>query len=160
MPITIPFTTFNASTNNVTISTTLSGAISGLSGTNKLTSAGDSVPAWPTSPASALKYTGTTGSGHSPQPQRWGVRQGPSGSVTVSIGGLDHFAISTIASPQTVGTPVTGITLTAQDIGNNTVTSFTGTVTYSGSAGITGTLSYIHFGPTDRRQRDAGGGGQ
>ena len=52
---------------------------------------------------------------------------------------MDHFAISAIASPQTAGTAITGITLTAQDINNNTVTSFTGTVTYGGTAGVTGT---------------------
>ena len=53
-------------------------------------------------------------------------------------GDLDHFAITPITSPQTAGTPITGITLTAQDANNVTVTSFTGTVTYSGTAGITG----------------------
>jgi autotransporter-associated beta strand protein len=54
-------------------------------------------------------------------------------------GPLDKFAISTISSPQTVGTPITGITLTAQDAANQTVTSFTGTVTFSGSGGFSGT---------------------
>jgi hypothetical protein len=56
-----------------------------------------------------------------------------------SVGGLDRFAISSIASPQSVGTPITGITLTAQDAANQTVTSFTGTVTFGGTAGVTGT---------------------
>ena len=60
-------------------------------------------------------------------------------TFTVNPGTLDHFAISTITSPQTAGTPITGITLTAQDVNNNTVTSFTTTVAYSGTAGITGT---------------------
>ena len=46
-------------------------------------------------------------------------------------GALDHFDISTISSPQNSGTAITNIILTAQDINNNTVTSFTGTVTYS-----------------------------
>ena len=54
-------------------------------------------------------------------------------------GPLDHFAISAISSPQTVGTPITGITLTAQDASNQTVTSFTGTVTFGGTGGFTGT---------------------
>jgi hypothetical protein len=128
--------TFNASTNNVTISTTLSGAISGLSGTNKLTSASD----FSSGIANLnLKYTGTTGSGTFTATSATGSKTGTSNSVTISIGGLDHFVISAISSPQTVGTPITGITLTAQDAGNNTVTSFTTTVTYSGTAGITGT---------------------
>lgn len=58
-----------------------------------------------------------------------------------SVGSIvvDHFAISAISSPQTVGTPITGITLTAQNASNQTATSFTGTVTFGGTAGITGT---------------------
>ncbi len=59
--------------------------------------------------------------------------------TTVGPGPLDHFAISTIASPQTVGTPITGITLTAQDAANQTVTSFTGTVSFGGTGGFSGT---------------------
>ncbi len=54
-------------------------------------------------------------------------------------GTLDHFAISAIASPQTVGTAITGITITAQDGSNNTVSGFTGTVTFGGTAGFSGT---------------------
>ena len=56
----------------------------------------------------------------------------------VNPGVLDHFTISTIGSPQTAGTAITGITLTARDANTNTVTSFGGTVTYSGTAGISG----------------------
>ena len=52
---------------------------------------------------------------------------------------MDHFAISVIPSPQTAGTAITGISLAAQDVNNNPVTSFTGTVTYGGTAGVTGT---------------------
>jgi len=59
--------------------------------------------------------------------------------VDSPVGPLDHFAISPIDSPQTVGTPITGITLTAQDADDNTVTSFTGTVTFGGSGGFSGT---------------------
>ena len=38
-----------------------------------------------------------------------------------------------------MGTAITGITITAQDASNNTAASFTGTVTFGGTAGITGT---------------------
>ncbi len=72
-----------------------------------------------------------------------------SSSLIVNPGALDHFAISTISSPQTAGTAITGITLTAKDANNNTVTSFSGggnTVTYSGTAGITGTSSAFTAG--------------
>jgi len=58
--------------------------------------------------------------------------------ITVA-GSVDHFAISAIASPQTVGTPISGLTITAQDAANTTAISFTGTVNFGGTAGITGT---------------------
>ncbi|MCX6879523.1 MAG: autotransporter-associated beta strand repeat-containing protein [Verrucomicrobia bacterium] len=72
---------------------------------------------------------------------------GNTGIITVSGGNViltvsikvDHFAISTIGSPQTAGTAITGITITAQNARNETVTNFTGTVTFSGTAGVTGT---------------------
>ena len=67
-------------------------------------------------------------------------------TATGIAGTLDHFAISSISSPQTSGTAITGITLTAQDVNNNTVTTFTGTVTYSGTAGIAGTSSAFTAG--------------
>jgi len=71
---------------------------------------------------------------------------GNSGAFTVNPGALDHFAISAISSPQTAGTAITGITLTAQDVNNNTATSFTTTVAYSGTAGITGTSAAFTLG--------------
>jgi autotransporter-associated beta strand protein len=54
-------------------------------------------------------------------------------------GPIDKFAITTISSPQTVGSPITGITITAQDASNQTVTSFTGNVTFGGTGGFSGT---------------------
>ena len=54
-------------------------------------------------------------------------------------GPVDHFVISAIGWPQTTGTAITGITLTAQDASNATATSFTGTVTFGGTGGFTGT---------------------
>ena len=61
-------------------------------------------------------------------------------------GPVDHFIISTIGSPQTVGTPITGITLTAQDASNNTATGFTGTVGFSGTGGFSGTSASFTAG--------------
>ena len=43
---------------------------------------------------------------------------GVSGTFTVNPGVLDHFSIATISSPQTAGTAITGINLTAQDVNN------------------------------------------
>jgi len=66
--------------------------------------------------------------------------------VTFIGGMLDHFAISSIASQQTLDTPITGITITAQDAANQTVTSFTGTVTLGGTTGISGTSANFAAG--------------
>jgi len=71
---------------------------------------------------------------------------GTSSTITTGTGSLDHFAISSISSPQTIGTAITGITLTAQDANNNTITSFNGTVAFSGTAGITGTSASFSSG--------------
>lgn len=60
-------------------------------------------------------------------------------SLSAVAGTLHHFAISSIASPQSVGSAITGITITAQNAANETVTSFTGTVEFGGTAGVTGT---------------------
>ncbi len=58
--------------------------------------------------------------------------------VTYIPGNLDHFTISTISSPQTAGWATPNITITAKDSAENTV-AYNGPVTYSGTAGITGT---------------------
>lgn len=62
------------------------------------------------------------------------IGQGSSGP-----GQVDRFEISPIASPQTVGTPITGITITAQDASDATATYFNGTVTFGGTGGFSGT---------------------
>ncbi len=59
-----------------------------------------------------------------------GGKTGTSGAFTVNPGTLNHFAIGPITSPQTGGTPFP-ITITAQDANNNTVTNFTGSVTFT-----------------------------
>jgi len=63
-----------------------------------------------------------------------------------SVGPLDHFAISAIASPQTAGVPITGITITAQDAANLPVASFAGTVIFGGTGGFTGTSASFAAG--------------
>ncbi|MGA1379803.1 MAG: beta strand repeat-containing protein, partial [Chitinophagaceae bacterium] len=90
--------------------------------------------------ASTVWTLGTIAGSNSLQASSTGLIGSPlTFNATGIAGALDHFAISSISSPQTAGTAITGVTLTAQDVYNNTVTSFTGTVTYSGTAGITGT---------------------
>ena len=63
-------------------------------------------------------------------------RTGTSNSFTVGVGSLHHFAVSNITSPKTAGTPFS-TTITAQDIANNTVTSFLSTATLSGFTSTT-----------------------
>ena len=63
----------------------------------------------------------------------YGTVSDQSNYFNVNAGSLDHFAIGVI-STQSAGEPFT-ITVTAQDAWNNTVTSFTGTVSISDSTG-------------------------
>ncbi len=62
-----------------------------------------------------------------------GVENGSSNQFNVTVGSLDHFVISTVAT-QTAGVPFT-ITITAKDIEGNTVTSFAGPVTIGDLSG-------------------------
>jgi hypothetical protein len=64
-----------------------------------------------------------------------------SNQFNVNPASLDHFLVSSIASPQTAGSAFT-ITLTAKDILENTVTGFSGSVNlYTGSGTINPTSS-------------------
>ena len=85
----------------------------------------------------AIRLQHTPGSAWQDQPTFDNVQLMISGGTPSST--VDHFAISTITGTQTVGTPITGITITAQDVANATVTGFTGTVNFAGTAGVTGT---------------------
>jgi ELWxxDGT repeat protein len=60
-----------------------------------------------------------------------GGRTGASNAFNVTAGPLDHFAWNTISSPKSAGTPFT-TTITAQDVANNTVTSFVSTAALTG----------------------------
>jgi autotransporter-associated beta strand protein len=72
------------------------------------------------------------------------------GTLTVGTesgpGPLHHFTITPIGGTQTVGTAITGITITAKDASDNTATGFTGTVSFSGTGGFTGTSSTFSLG--------------
>ena len=120
-------------TGSGTLGGTLTGTIT--SGTSSVTISGVTY----TKAESGVILAATRTSGDS-------LTAGNSSAFTVLPGALDHFAISAISSPQTAGTAITGITLTAQDVNNNTVTSFTTTVAYSGTAGITGTSAAFTSG--------------
>lgn len=66
---------------------------------------------------------------------------GTSNAFNVGAGPLNHFAWSTVASPQPAGNPFS-VTVTAKDVGNNTVTGFTGTANLSGYA-LSGVASSV-----------------
>jgi len=114
---------------------TLSGTLTGIIPTGG-TEVTISTPVYSKSDTMTLTATPTLG--------MTGLTPVTSGDIVFSPGALDHFTITpAITSPQTAGTPITGLTLTALDAYANTCDSganaFTGTVTYSGTAGITGT---------------------
>jgi hypothetical protein len=73
---------------------------------------------------------------------------GTSSPFNVVVGALDHFGISTISSPQNLLTPF-GVTLTAQDTANNTVTGFAGSASLNCGppATTTGTGTLTLFVP-------------
>ncbi|MEI6176222.1 MAG: autotransporter-associated beta strand repeat-containing protein [Verrucomicrobiota bacterium] len=112
------------------------------SGTSTLTitSSGGMVPGTYTLITGGNKITGVApATVHMPTGWSATARVSSNSLLLDVVGPVDHFAISPIATPQTVGTPITGITITAQDTANQTVTTFTGTVNFAGTAGITGT---------------------
>jgi hypothetical protein len=63
-----------------------------------------------------------------------GGHTGVSNPFNVGTGPLHHFGWNTVANPQSANVPFAA-TVTAQDAGNNTVTSFNGTTALSGAFG-------------------------
>jgi len=123
----------DANNNTVTgfTSTVTFGGTAGVTGTSPGFTAGvlSNASVTPTVAGSNLTVTVNDGSGHT----------GSATIATVNPAGINHFAISAISSPQTAGTAFNITTITAQDVNNNTVTGFTSTVTFVGTAGVTGT---------------------
>jgi hypothetical protein len=113
-------TLFDASGDNVTISanaplTTGAGAISGLSGSNKLINASDFVSGVANLTALGLRYTGAVGTSTFTATSASG-KTGTSGSITIDVGELSISAIGT----QTAGIGF-GVTVTALDANGNPV---------------------------------------
>ncbi|WP_166233197.1 hypothetical protein, partial [Aquirufa beregesia] len=86
-------TSFDASSNNITVSTSLSGAITGLSGTNKLSSAGDFSSGVASLTSLGLKYTGAVGSGTFTFTPVSGTAV-TSGSIDINSGSANKFIIT------------------------------------------------------------------
>ncbi|WP_161566872.1 beta strand repeat-containing protein, partial [Aquirufa nivalisilvae] len=123
-------TGFDASTNNITVSTSLTGSISGLSGTNKLNNAGDFVSG--VANISSLTFTGTSGTGTFTFTPASGTAV-TSGSVSIGAGSATKFIV-TGTGTQTAGGSQ-NITITAKDASGNTATAYTGakSITFSGA---------------------------
>ncbi|CAM3893039.1 invasin domain 3-containing protein [Aquirufa aurantiipilula] len=127
-------TGFDASSNNVTVTTSLTGSISGLSGTNKLSAAGDFVNGVANLSSLGLTFTGTAGTGTFTFSPASGLAV-TSSNVSISSGAATRLVITGASSTQTAGA-AQSITITAKDANGNTVTSFTGdkTLVFSGAS--------------------------
>ncbi|MHA8056046.1 hypothetical protein VR611_08880, partial [Aquirufa nivalisilvae] len=125
-------TGFSAAGNNITVTTTLTGAITGLSGTNKLSSAGDFTSGVANLTSLGLTFTGTTGAGTFTFTPVSGTAI-TSSSVTVNSGAATKLVV-TGTGTQTAGGSQT-VTVTAKDASGNTVTTYTGAknITFSGA---------------------------
>ena len=138
-------TNFNASTNNVTVTAVspLTGTVSGIHGSNVFNQASDFSSGVANLTTLGMTYTGNANTGTFSATS--GGKTGTSGSVTIAVGALDHFAF-VAASPQTNGTAFSGTnTLTAQDVGNNTITGFnasTNNVTVTAVSPLTGAVTF------------------
>ncbi|WP_161566850.1 beta strand repeat-containing protein, partial [Aquirufa nivalisilvae] len=125
-------TSFNASGNNITVTTTLTGAISGLSGTDILTNGADFTSGVANLTSLGLKFTGTSGAGTFTFTPASGTAA-TSSSITVSPGAATKFIV-TGTGTQTAGGSQT-VTLTAKDASGNTATGYTGdkSIVFSGA---------------------------
>ncbi|MHA8105416.1 invasin domain 3-containing protein [Aquirufa nivalisilvae] len=139
---------FDASANNVTVTTSLTGAISGLSGTNKLTNAGDFVSGVANLTSLGLKFTGTSGSGSFTFTPASGTAA-TSSSITVSPGAATKLVV-TGTGTQTAGGSQT-VTVTAKDANGNTATTYTGAkdITFSGASTSSSPATVPTVGATD-----------
>ncbi|MDF0694902.1 hypothetical protein PQG20_13445, partial [Aquirufa sp. BABACH-43C] len=126
-------TGFNASANNITVSTTLTGAITGLSGTNILNSAGDFSSGVANLTSLGMIFSGTSGAGTFTFTPVSGTAV-TSGSVTINAGAATKLVV-TGTGTQTAGGAQT-VTVTAQDANGNTASTYTGAknITFSGAA--------------------------
>jgi hypothetical protein len=131
-------TTFNAATSNVTVTTSLSGTITGLggTGTNIMNQAGDFVSGVANLTTLGLKYTGAIGSGtftatsggKSTTSSSIAIVAGTASRLVLRAAGGDSIITLTAGAPQ-------NLVITAKDASGNTVASYAGdkTLTFSGA---------------------------
>jgi hypothetical protein len=122
--------------------------VTSYTGTNALTVSSGTISPTGTTAFTAGVWTGSvtltqTGTGITIS-TTGGGKSGTSSSFTVSPGVLDHFAFNTISSPQAAGTAFS-VTITAKDLGGNTVSSYTGTNALTVSSGTINPTSTAAF---------------
>ncbi|MHA8065002.1 hypothetical protein, partial [Aquirufa aurantiipilula] len=129
-------TGFDASANNITLIPSLSGAISGLSGGNKLTGSGDFVNGVANLTSLGLTFTGVSGTlSITFAPTSGTGIVGP--NITLNPGAATKLVV-TGTGTQTAGAS-NSITITAKDASGNTATGYTGSknLTFSGATSST-----------------------
>src|SRR5205085_1557605 len=134
-------TTFDASANNVTVTTSLTGAITGLSGTNILNNAGDFTSGVANLTSLGLKFTGTAATGTFTFTPASGTAV-TSGNVVMNPGAADATASTltpTSASITADGSSTQVLTVQAKDTIGNNLTTGGSTVTITKQSG-TGTI--------------------
>lgn len=122
-------TTFNAATNNVTITANppLTGTVSGIHGGNVLNQSGDFTSGMANLTSLGITYTGNATSGTFTATS--GGKTGTA-SVTISVGSATQLAFTTSPSNSTAGTAFgTQPVVKVQDTGGNTVTSSSASIT-------------------------------
>ena len=129
-------TAFNAASNNVTITpnSPLTGAVSGLdTPANVLNQAGDFSSGVANLTTLGMTYTGNATTGTFTATS--GGKTGTSGSVAIGVGAQSKLALSAASTTPTAGV-ADNLTVTAQDAGGNTVTSYTGNhnLTFGGAS--------------------------
>ncbi|MFL0163400.1 beta strand repeat-containing protein, partial [Aquirufa salirivi] len=142
-------TNFNAATNNVTVTSSLTGAVTGFSGGNVMNSIGSFVNGV-SNLTGALIFSGTTGSGTFTFTPASGTAA-TSSSITMNAGAATKLVV-TGTGTQTAGGSQT-VTVTAKDASGNTATTYTGakSITFSGalaspSPATTPTVAGTNFG--------------
>jgi hypothetical protein len=131
-------TSFNASTSNVTVTTSLSGTIAGLgsSGNNVLNNSSDFASGVADLTALGMRYTGTVGTGTFTATSAG--RSGASSSVVISAGSASRLVLRAASGDSVIGLTAglaQNLLITAKDASGNTVTSYTGSrsLTFTGA---------------------------
>jgi|GEM_PF-2455499 len=128
-------TNFNASTNQVTVTTSLSGTISGLgSASNNILNRAADFSSGVANLTGSIKYTGAVGSGTFTATAATGKSGTTAGNVTINVGTTSRFVVSGSSNQQAGSSQ--NLTITAMDSSGNVATGYTGdkTLRFSGSS--------------------------